>query len=82
LHQRIAEAIEALPGDRAEAEPELLALHWFAAGQSARAEAYWLRAQHRATHWQGQLEALADYLDTTDPGDASLAKLPNLVKLQ
>jgi class 3 adenylate cyclase len=82
LHQRIAEAIEALPGDQAQAEPELLALHWFAAGQNARAEAYWLRAQHRATHWQGQLEALADYLDSADPGDADLAKSPNLAKLQ
>src|SRR5207237_693666 len=29
LHQRIAEALEAMPGDRAESEPELLARHWF-----------------------------------------------------
>jgi predicted ATPase len=63
LHQRIAEALEAMPGNLAEREPESLARHWFAAGQNGRAEVYWLRARHRVAHWQEQLDALADYLD-------------------
>jgi class 3 adenylate cyclase len=69
LHARIAQAIEAMPGDRAHSEPELLARHWFAAGQGARAETYWLQARHRAAHWQDQLDSLADYLDSADPAD-------------
>ena len=63
LHRRIAEALEALPVNLAEREPESLARHWFAAGQNERAEVYWLRARHRLAHWQEQLDALADYLD-------------------
>ena len=63
LHQRIAEAIEAMSGGTAQNEPETLAHHWFAAGQDGRAEPYWLRARHRLAHWQEQLDALADYLE-------------------
>jgi predicted ATPase len=63
LHQRIAQALEAMPGNFAEREPESLALHWFAAGQDGRDEVYWLRARHRIAHWQEQLDALADYLE-------------------
>jgi class 3 adenylate cyclase len=63
LHHRIAEALEAMPANLAEREPESLAHHWFAAGQDGRAEIYWLRARHRVAHWQEQLDALADYLD-------------------
>jgi class 3 adenylate cyclase len=63
LHQRIAEALEAMPGNLAEREPESLAHHWFAAGQNGRAEVFWLRARHRVAHWQEQLDALADYLE-------------------
>jgi len=63
LHRRIAEALEAMPANLAEREPESLAHHWFAAGQDGRAEIYWLRARHRVSHWQEQLDALADYLD-------------------
>jgi class 3 adenylate cyclase len=66
LHQRIAEAIEVMPDTIAESEPEVLAHHWFAAGQSERAERYWLRARHRLGHWHEQLDALADYLDDAD----------------
>jgi class 3 adenylate cyclase len=79
LHQRIAEALEAMPGDFAEHEPESLARHWFAAGQNGRG--YWLQARHRVAHWQGQLDALADYLDagTADiipiPGGSGVRKL-------
>ena len=81
LHQRIAEALEAMPDDIAEREPESLAHHWFAAGQSGRAEVYWLRARHRIAHWHEQLDALADYLDTDTgevipfPGGPGLHKL-------
>ena len=64
LHWRIAEAIEAMPRPLAETEPETLAHHWFAAGQNERAELYWLRARHRVSHWQDQLDALADYLES------------------
>src|SRR5205823_1425510 len=72
LHQRIAEALEALEavrGGRTPIEPELLARHWFAAGQPARAESYWLRARHRAAHWREQLDALAEYLNVPDTTD-------------
>ena len=48
LHERIANALEAMPGDRGSIEPEVLARHWFGAGQHERAEAYWLQARHRA----------------------------------
>ena len=38
LHERIANALEAMPGDRGSIEPEVLARHWFGAGQHERAE--------------------------------------------
>ena len=63
LHHRIAQALEAMPGDCAYSEPEVLARHWFGAGRDERAEEYWLRARHRAALWQDQLDALADYLE-------------------
>lgn len=62
LHQRVAEALEAMPGNLAEQEPEALARHWFAAGQTTRGEVYWLRARHQIAHWAEPLDALADYL--------------------
>jgi predicted ATPase len=68
LHQRIAKAFESMPGNLAEREPESLARHWFAAGRNERAEGYWLRARLRVTHWQEQLDALAEYLDA-DPAE-------------
>jgi class 3 adenylate cyclase len=63
LHRRIATALEAGPDNLVADEPELLAHHWFAAGESGRAERFWLRARHRLAHWQEQLDALADYLE-------------------
>jgi hypothetical protein len=60
LHQRIAEALEAMPANFAEREPESLARHWFAAGQDGCAEVYWLRSRHRVAHWQEQLDALGN----------------------
>jgi len=67
LHRSLAEALEAMSDDLAEREPESLARHWYGAGENARAEAYWLRAQHRAAHWREQLDALADYLESDAP---------------
>jgi predicted ATPase len=63
LHQRVAEALEAMPGNLAEQEPEALARHWFAAGLSTRGAVYWLQARHRIAHWAEPLDALADYLE-------------------
>jgi hypothetical protein len=57
-----------MPDSPAEREPELLARHWFAAGENGRAEVYWLRARHRAAHWQEQLDALAEFLES-DAGE-------------
>jgi len=63
LHERIAKTLETMPGHRALAEPEVLARHWFGAGDHERAEAYWLRARYRAEHWQDQFDALAEFLE-------------------
>jgi hypothetical protein len=57
LHHCIAEALEALPGNLAEHEPESLAHHWFAASQNDPAEPYWLRTRHRMARCQEQLDA-------------------------
>jgi class 3 adenylate cyclase len=70
LHERIANLLEATPGNPALNEPEVLARHWFGAGQYERAEAYWLRARHRAAHWQDQFEALAEFLEKDIADDA------------
>jgi class 3 adenylate cyclase/DNA-binding transcriptional ArsR family regulator len=75
LHQRIAQTLEAMPGGRADNEPEVLARHWFGAGQNERAKEYWLRAHHRAAHWQDQLDALANYLEADGPGAASIDEI-------
>ena len=68
LHERIAKTLEAMPDGRALSEPEVLARHWFGAGQHDRAEVYWLQARHRAAHWQDQFDALADFLDADATG--------------
>ena len=81
LHQRIAEALEAMPANLAEREPESLARHWFASGQDGRAEIYWLRARHRVAHWQEQLDALADYLDADTAEIIPIHGGPGLRKL-
>ena len=75
LHARIAETLETMPGDRALAEPEVLARHWFGAGEHERAEAYWLRARYRAAHWQDQFDALAEFLEADEPDTAQTATL-------
>lgn len=81
LHQRIAEALEAMPANIAEHEPESLARHWLAAGQNGRADVYWLRARHRVAHWQEQLDALADYLDADTPEIIPIHGAPEARKL-
>ena len=59
-----------MPGNPALNEPEVLARHWFGAGQYERAETYWLRARHRAAHWQDQFDALAEFLEKDASDDA------------
>jgi hypothetical protein len=81
LHQRIAEALEAMPANFAEREPESPARHWFAAGQDGCAEVYWLRSRHRVAHWQEQLDALADYLDADTAEIIPLGGGPGVRKL-
>jgi class 3 adenylate cyclase len=81
LHQRIAEALEAMSSDFGDREPETLAHHWFAAGQKARAEGYWLRAKHRVAHWQEQLDALAEYLEADSGQSISVLGAPGPGKL-
>ena len=75
LHERIAKALEAMPDGRALSEPEVLARHWFGAGQHERAEVYWLQARHRAAHWQDQFDALADFLDADATGTPPIGGL-------
>ncbi len=75
LHERIAKTLEAMPDGRALSEPEVLARHWFGAGQHEQAEAYWLRARHRGAHWQDQFDALADFLETDASGTAPIVGL-------
>jgi len=72
LHERIAKTLEAMPDGRALSEPEVLARHWFGAGQHERAEVCWLEARHRAAHWQDQFDALADFLDAAATGTSSM----------
>ena len=81
LHERIAKTLETMPGGRAHSEPEVLARHWFGAGQHERAEAYWLRARLRAAHWEDQFDALADFLETdaSDSGWSSSEPSPRTV---
>ena len=67
LHQRVAEALEAMPGNLAEREPEALARHWFAAGQNPTGRGLLVAGAPPIVHWAEPLDALADYLerDTT-----------------
>jgi hypothetical protein len=75
LGQKIAKPLEAMPDDRALSEPEVLARHWFGAGQQEQAEAYWLRARHRAAHWRDQFDALADFLESDGSETAPIGDL-------
>ena len=71
LHGRIAELLESMGGEGVQAEPELLARHWFGAGFSDRADEYWQRASHKARYWHNKLDALSDYLEVDASGSMS-----------
>lgn len=58
-HARTAEALEQKFADRAEAQPELLAQHYTAAGMAEQAIPHWMRAGQRAAKRWANLEATA-----------------------
>ncbi|MEK0084011.1 AAA family ATPase [Benzoatithermus flavus] len=59
LHARIAQVLEERFSDVAETQPELLARHYRAAGQTEKAIAYWYKAGRRAMMQSAMLEAAA-----------------------
>jgi tetratricopeptide (TPR) repeat protein len=59
LHRRVAEALETRFADRAESQPELLAHHLTAAGDTERAAHQWLKAGRHAGSRSAYLEAIA-----------------------
>jgi predicted ATPase len=58
-HQRIAQVLEERFADLVDTQPELLAQHFTAAGQNARAIPYWQRAGVRALQRSANLEAIS-----------------------
>jgi predicted ATPase len=71
-HRRVAELLESSFADTTEASPELVAHHYTAASEPARAVRYWQRAGENATQRSANLEAIG-HLRT---GLAQLAQLP------
>jgi predicted ATPase len=71
-HQRIAQIVEAQFPETAEAEPELLAYHYTAAGLTEQAVHYWQHAGQHALQHSANQEAV-QHLTT---GLALLARLP------
>jgi class 3 adenylate cyclase/predicted ATPase len=71
-HQRIAQIVEAQFPETAEAEPELLAYHYTAAGLTEQAVHYWQHAGQHALQRSANQEAV-QHLTT---GLALLARLP------
>src|SRR5262249_48620518 len=59
LHGRVATALETHFGDLVERQPELLAHHLTAAGDTARAAQQWLKAGRHAAARPAYLEAIA-----------------------
>ncbi len=59
IHRRIAEALEKVPAEGAEIEPELLAFHYTEAGLIPSALNYWLRAGKRSAEHGAYVEAVA-----------------------
>jgi class 3 adenylate cyclase/predicted ATPase len=59
LHSRVAHVLESRFPERAEAEPELLARHYAAAGLKVQAAQYWQRAGQRAIERAAHVEAIA-----------------------
>ncbi len=61
LHAKIGNALEAASDGTANEEPELLAQHYSAAGEVARAVDNWLRAGRRAAERSANLEAVEHF---------------------
>jgi predicted ATPase len=59
LHRKIAEALESVYAGRAEAEPELIALHLTEAALGERAIDYWLKAGRQAMARSAMVEAVS-----------------------
>ena len=73
LHARVAAALEAYFSDLVERQPELLAHHLSAAGDTERAVDQWLKAGQRAAGGQAHVEAIAHF----ERGLGLLASLPD-----
>ncbi len=58
-HQCIAEALESRFPQTAEAQPELLAHHFTAAGSTEKAVGYWLKAGLRSREQSAEIEAIS-----------------------
>ena len=58
-HQRIAQVLEELFSETAEAQPELLAHHYTEAGLIAQAVGYWHKAGQRAIERSAHMEAIS-----------------------
>jgi predicted ATPase len=58
-HQRIAQVLEEQFTETAQAQPELLAHHYTAAGLTGQAIAYWHKAGQRASERSAHVEAIA-----------------------
>jgi class 3 adenylate cyclase/uncharacterized protein (DUF433 family) len=72
-HQRIAQVVVERFPETAEAQPELLAYHYTAAGLSAQAIGYWQQAGDRASARSAYVEAMSCFTQ----GLAQLATLPD-----
>jgi predicted ATPase len=72
LHARVAAALTQYFADLAERQPELLAHHLTAAGDTKRAVDQWLRAGRHAAERSAHLEAIGHF----DRGLSALAALP------
>lgn len=71
-HRRIAHALQEGPGDLVAHQPEVLAHHWSAAGEAARAVPLWLAAGRHAAWSYAFHEAASHYGE----GLALIPKLP------
>ena len=72
LHKRVADVLEEKWPEVAEAQPELLALHWSLAGLAEQAAAYYARAGQRAV----ARSAMAEATSHLSKGLALLTSLP------
>ena len=72
LHRRIADVLETMFPEIAEAQPEVVAHHLTEAQLDERAVTWWRRAGQRNVHASANIEAIANF----ERGLALLAKLP------